>query len=306
MKAIQTLGLTKVYRQGPPACDHINLTVNQGEIFGLLGPNGAGKSTLVKMLVGLVSPSAGSARVLGFSFQELAPRRQMGYLPELFRYPPWLKAREVLDFHARLLGVAQRRDERDALLERVGLAEHGSKRVRTFSKGMQQRLGLAVALVGRPALIFLDEPTSALDPIGRYEVAQILHDLKRQGSTVFLNSHLLSDVEKVCDSVALIDHGQILYQGPLKEAIYGGIRRYHVRVDSFARDVWPAFEASWPGAVIQWDSTGRAEIGVDLMRESLPDVVGQLVEHGARIYEVEPDHSSLEEWFLSRLGKDAR
>jgi ABC-2 type transport system ATP-binding protein len=306
MKAIQTLGLTKVYRQGPAACDSIHLSVNQGEIYGLLGPNGAGKSTLVKMLVGLVSPSAGSARVLGFPFHELALRRQTGYLPELFRYPPWLKAREVLDFHAGLLGVAQSRDERDALLARVGLDGQGPLRVRTFSKGMQQRLGLAVALVGKPALVFLDEPTSALDPIGRYEVGQLLRELKAQGTTVFLNSHLLSDVEKVCDSVALIDHGRVLYQGSLKDAIYGGVRRYRVQVDSLSQEAWSAAQISWPEAVIQWGSNGRAEIDVDVLRESLPNLVSHLVAHGARVYEVEPDHSSLEEWFLSRLGKDAR
>lgn len=305
MKAIQTLGLTKIYRHGRLACDAINLSVNQGEIFGLLGPNGAGKSTLVKMLVGLVSPSAGSARVLGFAYHELAPRRQLGYLPELFRYPPWLKAREVLDFHAGLLGVAQTGAERDALLVRVGLADQGAQRVRTFSKGMQQRLGLAVALVGNPALIFLDEPTSALDPIGRHEVSQLLRELKAQGTTVFLNSHLLSDVEKVCDAVALIDQGRVLYQGSLKDAVWGGARRYRIQVGHLPPSAWPSLAASWPQAVIQWDTQGRGEILVDLLREALPLLISQLVAQGAQVYEVEPDHSSLEEWFLNRLGRDA-
>lgn len=306
MKAIQTLGLSKVYSNGQVACDKISLTVTQGEIFGLLGPNGAGKSTLVKMLVGLVYPSAGSARVLGFSFKELAPRRQVGYLPELFRYPPWLKAQEVLDFHARLLGASMSHDERDALLERVGLGEKGRDRVRTFSKGMQQRLGLAVALVGHPALVFLDEPTSALDPIGRHEVGQLLRELKQGGTTIFLNSHLLSDVEKVCDSVALINHGQVLYQGSLKDAIYGGVRRYRVVVEGVSPEDWPMIYESLPGSVIQWDNKGRGEIGVDLRHEDLPYVTAKLVGLGVRVYEVEPDHSSLEEWFLNRLGKDTR
>ena len=166
----------------------VSLVVGPGERWALLGPNGAGKSTLVKILVGLVSPSAGSARVLGFSFRELAARRHMGYLPELFRYPPWLSAAEVLDFHARLLGVPFVTDERDALLARVGLDGRGHDRVRTFSKGMQQRLGLAVALVGDPELVFLDEPTSAMDPIGRHDVAQILQQLKEDGVTVFLTA----------------------------------------------------------------------------------------------------------------------
>lgn len=308
MKAIQTLGLTKVYRARQPACDKISLSVNQGEIFGLLGPNGAGKSTLVKMLVGLVNPSAGSARVLGFPYRELAPRRQMGYLPELFRYPPWLKAREVLQFHAQLLGKPIHPDERDALLDRVGLSGRGADRVRTFSKGMQQRLGLAVALVGRPAMVLLDEPTSALDPIGRYEVSQLLRQLKAEGTTVFLNSHLLSDVEKLCDSVALIDRGQVIYQGSLKDAIYGGVRRYRFTIGDLAETEWTHIQPTLPQAVvmIQWDDQGRADIGVDMLRQDVPEFVSALIQKGARIYEVAPDHSSLEEWFLSRLGKDPR
>jgi ABC-2 type transport system ATP-binding protein len=304
MKAIQTLGLTKVYPGGRKACEAIHLSVNQGEIFGLLGPNGAGKSTLIKMLVGLVNPSAGSARVLGFPFTELAARRQLGYLPELFRYPPWLKAQEVLDFHARLAGVAQSPDERTALLDRVGLHGRGSERVRSFSKGLQQRLGLAVALVGDPALILLDEPTSALDPIGRYEVSLLLQELRAQGTTVFLNSHLLSDVEKVCDSVALIDAGRVLYQGSLKDALYGGTRHYRLLVENLTQASWAAVHQSYPAAMVQWDGKGGAEISVRAARTALPGLNAQLVEAGVRVYEVAPDHSSLEEWFLSRLGKD--
>ncbi len=303
MRAIQTLGLTKIYPGGAPACDHINLTVNQGEIFGLLGPNGAGKSTLVKMLVGLTHPTAGSARVLGFSFRELAPRRRLGYLPELFRYPPWLKAQEVLDFHARLLRVPMSREERQGLLRRVGLEAHGGERVRRFSKGMQQRLGIAAALVGHPELVILDEPTSALDPIGRHEVSQLLRELKQAGVTVFLNSHLLSDVEKVCDSVALIDKGRVLYQGFLQEALYGGVRRYRLRLGALDSEMKPRVQALFPAGMIQWSDSGETEMTVALMRQQLPDLISQLVGLGASVYEVEPDHLSLEDWFLQRLGK---
>ena len=305
MKAIQTLGLTKTFRQRV-ACDHINLSVNQGEIFGLLGPNGAGKSTLVKMLVGLVNPSAGSARVLGYSFREMAPRKRMGYLPELFRYQPWLTADEVLAFHAQLLKTPLPQGEREALLGRVGLRGRGYERVKAFSKGMQQRLGLAVALVGKPDLIFLDEPTSALDPIGRHEVSELLQELRLDGVTIFLNSHLLSDVEKLCDSVALIDGGQVLYQGSLQDAIYGGVRRYRVQVEGLTAEGAEAMQAGPHAAVVQWGAKLRAEIRVSLMREDLPQVVQQLVDLGVKVYEVEPDHSSLEDWFLSRIGKDAR
>jgi ABC-2 type transport system ATP-binding protein len=305
MKALQTLGLTKRYGSRI-ACDHINLSVDQGEIFGLLGPNGAGKSTLVKMLVGLVHPSAGSARVLGFSFREMAPRRHLGYLPELFRYPPWLKAGEVLSFHARLLGIDLSDAEREALLERVGLGGRTGDRVRTFSKGMQQRLGLAVALVGRPWLVFLDEPTSALDPIGRYEVGQLLLDLKKSGTTVFLNSHLLSDVEKVCDSVALIDHGQVIYHGSLRDAIAGEAQRYRIVVDQLSEETAEMMAAAFPDAMIQWGGKDGVEIHLARRRELVPDVINALVSCGVRVYEVELHQSSLEEWFLNRLRKDTR
>jgi ABC-2 type transport system ATP-binding protein len=176
--------------------------------------------------------------------------------------------------------------------------------VRSFSKGLQQRLGLAVALVGDPALILLDEPTSALDPIGRYEVSLLLQELRAQGTTVFLNSHLLSDVEKVCDSVALIDAGRVLYQGSLKDALYGGTRHYRLLVENLTQASWAAVHQSYPAAMVQWDGKGGAEISVRAARTALPGLNAQLVEAGVRVYEVAPDHSSLEEWFLSRLGKD--
>ncbi len=305
MKAIQTLGLTKRYR-GRLACDGISLSVDQGAIFGLLGPNGAGKSTLVKMLVGLVNPSAGSARVLGFSFRELEPRRHVGYLPELFRYQPWLTAEEVLSYHAGLLKKPLSDEAREALLARVGLEGRGRERVKGFSKGMQQRLGLAAALVGDPALIFLDEPTSALDPIGRYEVSRLLRELKAEGRTVFLNSHLLSDVEKVCDGVALIDGGQVLYQGSLDEAIYGGVRQYRIQIGSAQPNALDGLNADWPSLVVQWGARGSGDLHVNLLRDQLPKLTAALVSRGVDVYEVEPDHSSLEDWFLHRLGrKDA-
>ncbi|MCY0878776.1 MAG: ABC transporter ATP-binding protein [Firmicutes bacterium] len=304
MKAILTLGLTKQYRR-KVACDRVHLSVNEGEIFGLLGPNGAGKSTLVKMLVGLVNPSAGSARVLGFPLGHLGARRRIGYLPELFRYPPWLRANEVLDYHASLLGFRLAPEARDRLLARVGLSGRGRERVRSFSKGMQQRLGLAVALVGDPDLIFLDEPTSALDPLGRYEVSQLLLELRAEGRTVFLNSHLLSDVEKICDSVALIDAGVVKFHGPLAQALAAdGPRSYRLTVGRLAPADAEALRASWPSLVVQWDRDAEARLQGMLSRDEVPTLVAALVERGARVYAVETDETSLERWFLHRLGKD--
>jgi ABC-2 type transport system ATP-binding protein len=304
MKAILTLGLTKYYHRRI-ACDHIHLSVNQGEIFGLLGPNGAGKSTLVKMLIGLVNPSAGSARVLGCPLGQLASRRRIGYLPELFRYPPWLTAGEVLDYHAALLGFRLNAEAGDELLARVGLRGRRRERVRSFSKGMQQRLGLAVALVGDPDLIFLDEPTSALDPVGRFEVSQLLLQLREEGRTIFLNSHLLSDVEKICDSVALIDQGRVRFHGTLAEALSSeGTRAYRLSVGGLEAGDVDLLRGRWPGLVVQWGRPSDAVLRVILPREGVPSLVTALVERGIRVYEVAADETSLERWFLNRLGKD--
>ncbi|HEX2179142.1 MAG TPA: ABC transporter ATP-binding protein, partial [Actinomycetota bacterium] len=173
------------------------MTVPRGEIFGFLGPNGAGKTTAVKLLVGLAPPTAGRAWVLGNPAGDVATRRRIGYLPELFRYQPWMTAYEVLHLHCQLADLPSggREAEIEHALVTVGLADRAHDRVGTFSKGMQQRLGLGVALIGKPELVFLDEPTSALDPVGRKEVRDIILELKGRGATVFLNSHLLSEVE---------------------------------------------------------------------------------------------------------------
>ncbi len=201
---------------GTVALAGVSLTVQPGSLYGFLGPNGAGKSTLVKILTGLVSPSAGEVRVLGGRPGEREVQARVGYLPELFRFPGWLTGREVLDFHAKLLGVPS---EADALCRLVGLTEAQERRVGQYSKGMQQRLGLAQALVGHPDVIFLDEPTSALDPLGRLEVRDVLLHLKERGTAVFLNSHLLTEVEKVCDQVAVIDRGRIVAEGPTEDLL---------------------------------------------------------------------------------------
>ncbi|HHW13405.1 MAG TPA: ABC transporter ATP-binding protein, partial [Firmicutes bacterium] len=173
MNAVETKALTKIYRNGG-GCREITLTIAAGQIFGLLGPNGAGKSTLVKTLVGLVRPSSGTGMLFGHPLGSREARRTFGFLPELFRYQDWMTGREVLDFHARLRGVPAReiRRRREAVLALVNLAGRENQRVATYSKGMQQRLGLAVALIGDPPLLFLDEPTSALDPVGRLEVRE--------------------------------------------------------------------------------------------------------------------------------------
>src|SRR5215212_4392456 len=190
----------------------LTLQVEQGEVFGFLGPNGAGKTTSMKMLLGLIAPTSGEASLLGKPIGDQDTMSHVGFLPEHFRFQEWLSADEFLLLHGQLLGMKkddlqQRRDE---LLERVGLMPFRNKYLRTFSKGMLQRVGLAQALLNRPALVFLDEPTSGLDPVGRRLVRDVIHELRKEGTCVFLNSHLLSEIEVTCDRVAFIRHGEVV------------------------------------------------------------------------------------------------
>src|SRR5512134_597587 len=209
--AIKTDELRKVFGDYA-AVKGLTLQVQQGEVFGFLGPNGAGKTTSMKMLLGLIAPTSGEASLLGKPIGDREAMRRVGFLPEHFRFQEWLTADEFLLLHGQLLGMTkddlqQRREE---LLERVGLTPFRNKHLRTFSKGMLQRVGLAQALLNRPALVFLDEPTSGLDPVGRRLVRDVIHELRQQGTCVFLNSHLLSEIEVTCDRVAFIRHGEVV------------------------------------------------------------------------------------------------
>ncbi len=218
--AIETHGLRKAYGS-VVALDALDISVAAGEVFGFLGPNGAGKTTAVKLLLGLTRPSGGGGTVLGRPLGDRDARRRIGYLPELFRYQAWLTAREVLDLHASLAGLpsARRRPEVDRVLALVGLAGRDRDRTGGFSKGMQQRLGLAAALLGDPALVILDEPTSALDPVGRDDVRAIIREARDRGSAVLLNSHLLGEVERLCDRVAIVNRGRVIAAGSLAELL---------------------------------------------------------------------------------------
>ena len=293
--AIETRELSKSYGDRNAVAD-LTMRVMRGEIFGFLGPNGAGKTTVVKMLLGLVHPSAGDAAILGRPLGSLEARRRIGYLPELFRYQEWLTAREVLGWHAAVLRIARERRSAEigGILRRVGLEERAGDHVGTFSKGMQQRLGIGVALLGSPELIFLDEPTSALDPVGRADVRALIADLKTAGTTVFLNSHLLSEVEHVCDRVAVIDSGRAIAIGDLGELLGRfALRIGFERIDAALRAELTRRQAEF----VRDDMVllhGLSDGGV-------PDVVAELVAFGARITSVQPIRSTLEERFLEIL-----
>lgn len=293
--AIDVRRLAKTYGR-VRALEDLTLRVRRGEVFGFLGPNGAGKTTSVKMLVGLTHPTSGSGRLLGFRLGDRRARTQLGYLPELFRFPDWLSACEVLRLHARLCGRRIERNEIDATLELVGLRARADDRAGTYSKGMQQRLGLAVALLGRPDLVVLDEPTSALDPAGRLEVREILHRLRRHGTTVFLNSHLLTEVEHVCDRVAIVTKGRVVAHGTLTE-ILGAQSGVRIRARADGVPLVPLLERF--GTVVQ-EREAVLVRGVDTAH--VPLIVRTLIESGADVYAVEPVNATLEQRFLELTG----
>jgi ABC-2 type transport system ATP-binding protein len=294
--AIETVELRKQFGR-VVALAGMTMTVRQGEVFGFLGPNGAGKTTAVKLLLGLSRPSAGRGRVLGAPLGDLATRRRIGYLPELFRYQGWMTAREVLGLHCELarLSRATWEPEIAAALELVGLGDRSGDRVETFSKGMAQRLGLGVALLGRPELVILDEPTSALDPVGRQDVREIIHTLRARGATVFLNSHLLTEVERVCDRVAIVDRGRVVQE--LAMADLGAVGGVRVRVSG------PVDAASVAGRFGPTRSDGEWLVVDSVADEKVPELVAALVAGGGAIHAVVPARQSLEERFLSLLGQ---
>ena len=294
---IDTHGLAKRYGRTDALVD-LTLRVDAGEIFGFLGPNGAGKTTAVKLLLGLARPTGGGGTVLGAPLGDRGARREVGYLPELFRYQPWLRAREVVELHAGLRGVDGGAPIDAAaiagVLADVGLADRAEDAVGGFSKGMQQRLGLAVALVGSPRLVVLDEPTSALDPVGRADVRSIVRRARDAGSTVFLNSHLLTEVERVCDRVAIVDHGRVLASGRIDDLLGESVVRVR------ATDLPAAAELARFGAVETAEDGWLSFPGLDL--ERIPDVVAAIVAAGGRVHAVDAGRATLEDLFMRLVG----
>lgn len=298
--AIATRHLRKSFGDKVAVAD-LTLDVRQGDVFGFLGPNGAGKTTAVKMLLGLVSPSGGEGRLLGAALGDVAARAYVGFLPEHFRFHDWLNANEFLRLHGQLYGMtgARLRERVPRLLDLVGLAPHADKKLRSFSKGMLQRVGLAQALLNEPRLVFLDEPTSGLDPVGRRLVRDIIRDLKSRGATVFLNSHLLSEVEITCDRVAFIKQGQVVRQAELQKLV-DGQTTVELRVGNLSPQI--------VGGLSRWGQDVRADgervhFTVD-DEAALPQVARWVVEQGGELYAMTPQKLSLEDLFLQVVGTD--
>ncbi|HTW98076.1 MAG TPA: ABC transporter ATP-binding protein, partial [Acidimicrobiales bacterium] len=295
--AVFTNELRKDYRT-TAALRGLSMTVGRGEVFGFLGPNGAGKTTAVKLLLGLIRPTGGEAMVLGAPAGDRETRRLIGYLPELFRFQGWLKAGEVLELHGQLLRLerAKLRGAVGEALATVGLSARRDDKVATFSKGMQQRLGLAVALLGEPTLVVLDEPTSALDPVGRHDVRQIIRRLRERGTTVFLNTHLLEEAEQVCDRVTVIDRGRAIATGSLPELL-GAVSLVRLRVSGLEDGWWRHFARFG-----RWSRDGEWLVVERAATGGVPDLVAAIVALGGRVEAVVPVQQSLEDRFLELLG----
>ena len=294
---IETHDLTKLYGE-KVGCEKICLSVGEGQIFGFLGPNGAGKSTFVKMLVGLIKPTSGTAKLLGAPLGDVGARRRLGFLPENFRYQDWLSGRELLYYHAALAFIPrhERESRIDEVLRMVKLTGAADGKIKTYSKGMQQRVGIAAALISDPDLLFLDEPTSALDPIGRLEVREIITSLRDRGKAVFLNSHLLSELEMICDSVAIIKEGRVVEEGTLVELLKG-----RVEVEVTAAQLNGSMErvVEGLGRVI----SGRgASVLVELDNEDMiPALAARIIEAGGKLYNLSRKRRTLEELFLGAV-----
>ena len=301
--AVWCSGLRKRYGRRA-AVENVSLEVGRGEVVGLLGPNGAGKTSVIKMLLGLVRPDAGEVLLLGRPATDPAARARVGYLPELFRYQPWLSAAEVLVLHVRLSGLRVPAREQRHCLSLVGLADRACDRVGGFSKGMQQRLGLAVALVAGPELVVLDEPTSALDPLGRVDVRDIVLALKARGVAVLLNSHLIGEVERVCDRVVILDRGRVAASGTLAELL--GQREVRLRLTDLSAEARVRLSAT--GGLEQAGGWYTVALPAADDGAAVPGLVRDLVALGVQVHAVEPGRISLEERLLGilREGSVAR
>jgi ABC-2 type transport system ATP-binding protein len=295
--AIRLEALRKRYGR-TVALDGLTMTVERGEVFGFLGPNGAGKTTTVKLLLGLARATSGGGTVLGAPLGDRRVRARIGYLPELFRYQPWLRAREVMSLHCDLAGLPRSRWDAEITesIQLVGLAARAGDPVGTFSKGMQQRLGLGLALLGRPDLVVLDEPTSALDPVGRTDVRAIIREVRGRGTAVFLNSHLLTEVERVCDRVAIVDRGRVIAAGRLDELL--GEPGVRIRASGLPTDAATRLAAF---GSIRRDGDWLSVQPIDPDR--VPDLVAAIVAAGGRVHAVEAGRGSLEDRFLTLLAE---
>src|ERR1041385_3628359 len=307
MRAIEIRGLSKDYPVGfwkktlRPALKPLELTVETGETFGFLGPNGAGKTTTLKLLMGIIFPTAGSASILGKHFLDPEVKKKIGFLPEQPYFYDYLSAPELLDYYAGLSGVeaTERKKRIGTVLERVGLGDVGNKQLRKFSKGMLQRVGIAQAIIHEPEVVFLDEPMSGLDPLGRHEVRELIQQLKDEGKTIFFSTHILSDAETLCDRVAIIHKGELRGVGV---------------VNDFRSSIAEKTEVVWVGnaalaavrqLVLEHHETGDT-VRATVQSTDLDSVLDKIRQQRARLISVTPVHRTLEEYFLAQTREEEK
>ena len=300
-RAIETRSLRKEFGQNVAVAD-LSLDIDRGEVFGFLGPNGAGKTTSLKLLLGLIEPSAGSGTLLGAPLGRREVRERVGFLPEHFRFHDCLTGRELLRVHGRLFGLKGRPLEAriDRWLARVDLADAADRQLKTYSKGMTQRAGLAQALINEPDIVFLDEPTSGLDPLGRVLVRSLIDEQRERGATVFLNSHLLGEVEATCDRVVFVKQGRVVHE--LSLAAQPAHMELELKIDP-ADGVTLEGLAAFGGSPTLQDGVVRLAIAE---ARSVPEVARWLVGRGVAVYELRARRKSLEEWFIEVMGEDQR
>ncbi|MFQ5789018.1 MAG: ABC transporter ATP-binding protein [Acidobacteriota bacterium] len=305
MPAVEIRNLTKDYEGGTfvkkkrRALDHLTLDIEEGEIFGLIGPNGAGKTTTLKLLMGLIFPSEGGARILGRPMSDVAVKSQLGYLPENPYFYDYLTGRELLDYYGQLFGLsrAERRGRVAELLERVGLLEAGDLQLRKYSKGMVQRLGVAQAVLNNPRVLFLDEPMSGLDPVGRRDMTLLIQELHGSGVTVLFSSHILPDVESLCQRVAILNQGKLVREGRLEEILDLSVHAIEVIVENLPEAAEEELEAVAQQVhrlghrmKLEFGAEGGVEKALELIREN-----------GARLISVNPVKQTLEEYFVHEV-----
>lgn len=300
--AIETRNLIKTYksRSGPVnVVNNLNLQVEPGEIFGFLGPNGAGKTTTIKILLGVIYQTSGDAYVLGKEAGDIEIHKQISYLPEKPYYYEHMTGLEIMQFYASLFGIKDA-DKCKALLERVNLGNDMNRPISQYSKGMQQRVGLAQSLINEPQLLFLDEPTGGLDPIAHIEIRDLILQFRDEGKTVFISSHELSDVERICDRVAIINKGEVVSQGRLEELLIGG--RLEITANSCTEEL--AAKLRGPDTIV---SINHGRMIVDISDAHSPnDVVKQVQASGGEIVSVIPRRKRLEDLFLEAVSHDDR
>lgn len=305
--AVETKQLSKIYKGKVRALQEVDLAVPKGSAFGLLGPNGAGKSTLVKCLLSIVRPTSGVASLLGRDISLAESRRGVGYLPEGHRFPRYLTGRGVCEYFGKLSGLKgeELQKEVDEKLEFVGMKQWAETKISKYSKGMNQRVGLAQAMLGKPEVIFLDEPTDGVDPVGRQQIREVIKQLVEGGTTIFLNSHLLLEVEQICDHVAIMHHGQVLQQGTIDEIREAVGRKRPVIKFTTSGDIDKETRAKLKEIGKARGLKDGGEV-FDMKLESkerISDVLDVLRAANISVYGVEPERANLEDAFINLIGK---